>query len=188
MKSLRCLYASYTGIKQLPRSVEMLRNLVALNVGGQKLEAKRGICGRGVHRIQYSLPTIVSDLSLTYCNLSEADIPRDIGSLSSLAYLDLSGSSFYCLPFGFSKLRLLEKLSLNDCENLQTLPSVSNLEYLGRIEHKNCQNLVKITDLDNLPSIRWINMMNCSSLQNPFNENFFSAHALSFPSRKHIYT
>ncbi|XP_016472620.2 TMV resistance protein N [Nicotiana tabacum] len=186
MKSLRSLYASRTGIKQFPRSVEMLRNLVTLIVGGQKLEAKRSISGRGVHQIQYSLPTFVCDLSLTYCNLSEADIPRDIGSLSSLKYLDLSGNSFYCLPFDFSKLRLLEKLCLNDCENLQTLPSVSNLENLYKINLYNCQKLVKITELDNLPSIERINMINCSSLQNPFNEGFFSAPALfafSAPAR-----
>nr|XP_016505080.1 PREDICTED: TMV resistance protein N-like [Nicotiana tabacum] len=176
MKSLRHLDACRTGIKQLPKSVEMLKNLVALIVGGRKFEAKRSISGRGVHQIQYSLSTFVSRLSLTY--LSEADIPRNIGSLSSLVILDLSGNSFYCLPFDLSMLRLLEELYLNDCENLQTLPSVSNLEKLERIELKNCQKLVKITELDNLPSIRWINMMNCSSMQNPFNEGLFSAPAL----------
>nr|XP_009773803.1 PREDICTED: protein SUPPRESSOR OF npr1-1, CONSTITUTIVE 1-like [Nicotiana sylvestris]XP_009773804.1 PREDICTED: protein SUPPRESSOR OF npr1-1, CONSTITUTIVE 1-like [Nicotiana sylvestris] len=184
MKSLRYFSASSTGIKQLPRSVEMLRNLVSLRVGGQELEAKRSISGRGVHRIQYSLLTFVTELSLRYWNLSDADIPRDIGSLSSLKFLDLSGNSFHCLPFDFSKLRVLKKLCLNDCENLQTLPSVSNLENLGHLELQNCQKLVKITPLDNLPSIRLINMSNCSSLQNPFNEGFFSAPALSIPFRE----
>nr|XP_009758997.1 PREDICTED: TMV resistance protein N-like [Nicotiana sylvestris] len=184
MKSLRSLDAYDTGIKQLPRSIEMLRNLETLRVGGRKVETERSISGRGVHRIQYSLSTFVSDLSLTYCNLSEADIPRNIGSLSSLEYLDLSGNSFHCLPIDFSKLRLLKELCLNDCENLQTLLSVSNLENLAIIELENCQKLVKITELDNLPSIWSINMTNCSSLQNPFNEGFFSAPALSFLSRK----
>ncbi|XP_070019039.1 disease resistance protein RUN1-like [Nicotiana sylvestris] len=178
MKSLTFLYADDTGIKQLPRSVEMLRNLVTLRVGGQELEAKMSISGRGVHRIQYSLLTFVIELSLRYCNLSDADIPRDIGSLSSLKFLDLSGNSFHCLPFDFSKLRVLKKLCLNDCENLQTLPSVSNLENFGHLELQNCQKLVKITQLDNLPSVRLINMNNCSSLQNPFNEGFFSAPAV----------
>nr|XP_016463294.1 PREDICTED: disease resistance protein TAO1-like [Nicotiana tabacum] len=187
MKSLRSLYASRTGIKQLPRSVEMLRNLRTLSAGGQKLEAKRSISGRGVHRIQYSLPTFVSYLNLTYCNLSEADIPRDIGSLSSLELLDLSGNSFHCLPFDFCKLGFLKWLYLNDCENLQTLPSVSNLENLEILELQNCQKLAKISELDNLPNIWSINMINCSSLQNPFNEGFFSAPALSFPSRKDRY-
>ncbi|OIT35606.1 tmv resistance protein n [Nicotiana attenuata] len=178
MKSLTFLYADNTGIKKLPRSIEMLRNLVTLRVGGQELEAKMSISGRGVHRIQYSLLTFVIELSLRYCNLSDADIPRDVGSLSSLKFLDLSGNSFHCLPFDFSKLRVLKKLCLNDCENLQTLPSVSNLENFGHLELQNCQQLVKITQLDNLPSVRLINMNNCSSLQNPFNEGFFSAPAV----------
>nr|XP_016507157.1 PREDICTED: disease resistance protein TAO1-like [Nicotiana tabacum] len=177
MKSLRYLDAYGTSIKQLPRSVEMLRNLERLVVGGQKLKAKRSISG-GVYRLQYSLPAFISYLSLTYCNLSEADIPRDIESLTSLQILDLTGNSFHCLPIDFSKLQLLKELCLEDCENLQTLPSVSNLENLAAIGLKNCQKLVKITELDNLPSIRWIDMINCSSLQNPFNEGFFSAPAL----------
>nr|XP_016508749.1 PREDICTED: disease resistance protein TAO1-like [Nicotiana tabacum] len=183
VKSLRSLKAYGTGIKQLPRSVEMLRNLETLSAGGQELEAKRNIPGRGVHRIQYSLPTFVTELSLIYWNLSYADIPRDIGSLSSLKFLDLSGNSFHSLPFDFSKLRVLKKLYLNDCENLHTLPSVSNLENLGHLELQNCKKLVKITQLDNLPSIRLINTSNCSSLQNPFNEGFA---ALLIPFRGHM--
>nr|XP_016491657.1 PREDICTED: TMV resistance protein N-like [Nicotiana tabacum] len=182
LKSLRSLQASYTGIKQLPRSVEMLRNLKTLRVEGRKLKVERSISERGFHRVQYSLPTFVSDLILTYYYLSEADIPRNIGSLSSLEYLDLSGNSFHCLPFDFSKLRLLKRLWLVDCENLQTLPSISNLENLRVLRIKYCQKLVKITKLDNLPSIRLIQIIECSSLQNPFNEGFFSAPALSFLS------
>nr|XP_016500254.1 PREDICTED: disease resistance protein TAO1-like isoform X2 [Nicotiana tabacum] len=184
MKSLRFLSAVDTGIKQLPRSVEMLRNLESLGVGGRKLEAKRSISGRGVHQIQYSLSNFVTILRLVYCNLSEADIPRNIGSLSSLKYLDLSGNSFYCLPFDFSKLQLLEELCLNDCPNLQTLPSISNLENLRYLELYNCQKLVKITELDNLPSVERFNMINCSSLQNPFNEGFFNAPARAFQSKQ----
>ncbi|XP_009799386.1 disease resistance protein RUN1-like isoform X1 [Nicotiana sylvestris] len=41
MKSLRSLYASRTGIKQLPRSVEMLRNLRTLSAGGEKLRGQK---------------------------------------------------------------------------------------------------------------------------------------------------
>ncbi|PHT85321.1 hypothetical protein T459_07427 [Capsicum annuum] len=126
-------------------------------------------------------------LQLQYCNLSDTGIHVGIGSLSSLISLDLSGNNFHCLPFDFSKLRLLKELRLNDCENLHTLPPVSNLENLKIFELRNCQRLVKITELDNLPSIESINMCNCSFLQNPFNEGFFSAPALSFPSRNNPY-
>ncbi|XP_059296933.1 disease resistance protein Roq1-like isoform X2 [Lycium ferocissimum] len=184
MQSLKKLLALYTGIKQLPGSVELLRDLVILEVGGQNEEANRSFSRRRVHHVQ-SLSTSISQLSITYCRLSEEDIPRDIGSLSSLLSLDLSGNNFQCLPFDFSKLGCLETLKLSDCENLQTLPSVSKLENLKKFELVNCKNLVKITELDNLPVyIEELNMLNCSSLPNPFNEGFFSARALAFPCRK----
>ncbi|KAG5588605.1 hypothetical protein H5410_049039 [Solanum commersonii] len=183
MQSLRRLFAEDTGIKRLPRSVEMLRNLRDLLVGGRNLEAKRSFSRRRVCRIE-SLPIFISWLRLPYFGLSEDDIPRDIGRLSKLLLLDLSGNSFPYLPFDFSKLPWLRSLRLNDCKNLQTLPSLSNLKYLEILELRNCQKLVKITGLDYLPSIGKMDLINCTSLQNPLNEGFFSAPALSFPSRE----
>ncbi|KAF3616833.1 putative TMV resistance protein N-like isoform X2 [Capsicum annuum] len=185
MQDLTSLLASNTGIVHLPESVEMLRDLVTLELGSRNVEAKRSTISRKrVHRVE-SLSTSISSLILTYCGFSEGDIPRDIGSLSSLIYLNLSGNSFRCLPFDFSKLRLLEYLCLNDCENLQTLPSVSNLERFWTFEIANCKKLVDVTGMDNLPSIERINMVNCTSLRNPFDEGFFSAPTLPFQCRKH---
>ncbi|KAL3359735.1 hypothetical protein AABB24_016317 [Solanum stoloniferum] len=184
MQSLIYLNARETGIKELPGSVEMLGNLRDLEMGGQILEAKRSFSQTRVRPI-VSLSKFIWTLRLPYCGFSEADVPRDIGSLSNLYSLDLSGNSFLYLPFDFSKLPWLMSLYLNDCENLQTLPSISNLEYLSILELRNCQKLVKITGLDNLPSIEKMNMINCTRLQNPFNEGFFSAPALSISSRKH---
>ncbi|PHT39324.1 hypothetical protein CQW23_22897 [Capsicum baccatum] len=185
MQDLTSLLASNTGIVHLPESVEMLRDLVTLELGSRNVEAKRSTISRKrVHRVE-SLSTSISSLILTYCGFSEGDIPRDIRSLSSLIYLNLSGNSFCCLPFDFSKLRLLEYLCLNDCENLQTLPSVSHLERFWTFEIANCQKLVDVTGMDNLPSIERINMVNCTSLQNPFDEGFFSAPTLPFQCRKH---
>ncbi|KAG5588463.1 hypothetical protein H5410_048897 [Solanum commersonii] len=174
MQSLRLLRARHTGIKQLPGSVEILRNLTRLDVRGRNLEAKRRFSQTRVRSI-VSLSKYISILRLSYCGF---DVPRDIGKLSMLLCLDLSGNSFLYLPFDFSKLPLLMSLCLNDCENLQTLPSISNLEYLTTLELRNCQKLVEITGLDNLPSIYEIDMINCTSLQNPFSEGFFSAPAL----------
>ncbi|XP_059277144.1 uncharacterized protein LOC132031268 [Lycium ferocissimum] len=174
---------SDTGIKQLPRSVEMLKDLKILDVGGKYIEAKRSFSRRRVHRIQF-FSTSLSCLALKNCGFSEADIPRDIGSLSSLTDLDLSGNSFRRLPFDFSNLQSLRNLHLNDCENLQILPSVSNLQRLKVFDVVNCKKLVNITGLDNLLSLHFMSMVNCTSLQNPFNEGFFSAHALAFPSMR----
>lgn len=183
MRSLISLLSLGSGIKQLPKSIEMLEYLEELRVGGRNLEAKRSFSQGRVHRVEF-LPFFLSDLTLRYCGFSEADIPMDIGSLSELSDLDLSGNDFLYLPFDFSKLSSLMSLRLNDCENLQTLPSMSSLEYLECLELRNCKKLVKITGLENLRLIWNIELFNCTSLQNPFNEGFFSAHALSFPSRR----
>ncbi|KAL3360034.1 hypothetical protein AABB24_016508 [Solanum stoloniferum] len=151
MQSLRFLCAQETGIKQLPRSVEMLRNIEKLEVGAEYFEEiRRRFSRRRVPQIE-SLPISVSHLSLLYCGFHEDNIPRDIGSLSNLTVLNLSGNIFLYLPFDFSKLPL-RCLYLNGCKNLQTLPSMSNLEYLRILELKNCKKLVNITGLDNLPS------------------------------------
>ncbi|XP_049388262.1 disease resistance protein RUN1-like [Solanum stenotomum] len=184
MQSLTYLLAWGTGIRQLPGSVEMLRNLIILKVGGGILEAKRSFSRRRVRRIE-SLSSFILMLSLPYCGFTEADIPRDIGRLSNLRDLDLSGNNFLYLPFDFSKLPLLVALNLSDCKNLQTLPSISNLEKLTIVKLRNCQKLVKITGLDNLPSIRKMDMINCTCLQNRFIEGFFSAPALSISSRNY---
>ncbi|XP_015170895.1 TMV resistance protein N-like [Solanum tuberosum] len=184
MPGLRTLSALETDIKQWHGFVEMPRHLESLKVGGENLQGKRRSLGRRVHWIQ-SLSTSLSCLSLIYCGFSETDIPRDIGKLYNLTYLNLSGNSFRCLPFDFSELQLLCSLNLNDCEDLETLPSVSNLKYLRTFEVANCRKLVNITGLENLPSIERINMLNCTSLQNPFKEGFFSAPALAFPSREY---
>ncbi|KAL3360027.1 hypothetical protein AABB24_016503, partial [Solanum stoloniferum] len=185
MQRLKYLFASGTGIRELPGSVEMLGNLINLEIGGLYLEAKRRFSQTRVRPVVSLSSKFISILHLPYCGFSEGDVPRNIESLSNLRDLDLSGNNFLYLPFDFSKLPLLACLFLNDCENLQTLPSISNLEYLHTLELWNCQKLVNITGLDNLPSIQTIDMINCTSLQNPLNEGFFSAHALSTPSREH---
>ena len=54
-----------------------------------------------------SLPSLSGLQSLTYLCLSHCDllsIPNDIGCLSSLIYLDLSGNNFVSLPESMSQL------------------------------------------------------------------------------------
>ncbi|KAH0641303.1 hypothetical protein KY285_037889 [Solanum tuberosum] len=136
-------------------------------------------------------------LSLHNCS-SLKEIHPSIGNLERLIDLQLSGcKKITDLPSSICQLKSLEYLSINDCLslqtlpvdigdlqnlNLQTLPSLSNLEYLENLYLRNCQKLVKITGLDYLPSIKMIDVINCTSLQNQFNEGLFSAHALSTSS------
>ncbi|XP_065630504.1 disease resistance protein RUN1 [Quercus suber] len=49
---------------------------------------------------------------------------NNIGSLSSLKYLNLSGNSFSTLPASISQLLKLEALDLSECVHLQSLPEL----------------------------------------------------------------
>nr|WIL59978.1 nodulation protein [Melilotus officinalis] len=65
----------------------------------------------------------LTELDLSYCNLSDNSIPHDIDCLSSLEILILSGNNFVRLPTDYlvnlSNLRYFE---LEDCPQLQYLP------------------------------------------------------------------
>jgi len=65
----------------------------------------------------------LTELDLSYCNLTDNSIPHDIDCLSSLEILILSGNNFVHLPTDYlanlSKLRYFE---LEDCTQLQSLP------------------------------------------------------------------
>jgi Leucine-rich repeat (LRR) protein len=76
-----------------------------------------------------TLPPFVSALSslteldLSYCNLNDNSIPRDIDCLSSLERLNLSGNNFVRLPSHYiANLTKLRYLELEDCSQLRSLP------------------------------------------------------------------
>ncbi|GMN56988.1 hypothetical protein TIFTF001_026095 [Ficus carica] len=66
--------------------------------------------------------TSLISLNLSHCNLQEGAIPNDIGCLSSLQNLDLSGNNFKVIPESFSQLSKLRELDLSDCRELMCLP------------------------------------------------------------------
>ena len=79
-----------------------------------------------------SLPSLsglqsLTDFHISYCDLSL--IPNDIGYLSSLEFLDLSGNNFVSFPESMSRLSNLRKLYLDGCKRLQSLENVpSNID------------------------------------------------------------
>ncbi|PHT99676.1 hypothetical protein BC332_29464 [Capsicum chinense] len=60
-------------------------------------------------------------LNLSYCNLIDGELPDDIGCLSSLKELDLSGNNFEHLPRGIAQLGALRCLDLSHCKRLTRL-------------------------------------------------------------------
>ncbi|KAL7205655.1 hypothetical protein ACSBR2_018559 [Camellia fascicularis] len=87
-------------------------------------------------------------LSLAHCNLSDEALPRDIGLLSVLQNLNLSGNPICSIPDSIKCLTQLRSLALDSCTRLQSLPelpmSVNNLDLYK------CCSLEMVINLPNL--------------------------------------
>lgn len=65
----------------------------------------------------------LESLDLSYRGLTDESIPNDLGALSSLQELDLSGNNFVNPPPQcIINLSMLQSLSFNDCPTLESLP------------------------------------------------------------------
>ncbi|BBH08999.1 LIM domain-containing protein, partial [Prunus dulcis] len=107
MECLKWLRLDGTAIRQLPRSIVRLKNLEYLllsRCGSEANKSRKDFVMGSLHGL-WSL----TELDLSDCGLCEGDLPGDIGCLSSLQELKLSGNNFVTLPASF---RYLSKLSL----------------------------------------------------------------------------
>ncbi|XP_060967356.1 putative disease resistance protein RGA4 [Cannabis sativa] len=73
-------------------------------------------------------------------------LPKSIGELKFLSYLDLSQNvNMKALPNSISRLQLLQTLKLNHCSNLQTLPrGITKLTSLRNLQNKSCYCLTQM--------------------------------------------
>ncbi|KAL6269264.1 hypothetical protein ACE6H2_026175 [Prunus campanulata] len=148
MESLTWLELDGTSIRQLPRSVVGLKKLYSLDLGrsGSQPNTSRfwwGLSGLYQNRNGFVLSSLDGLLSLTCLDLSnrglcEGDLPSDIGCLSSLEVLKLSGNNFVSLPASIGCLSKLELLWVNGCQRLQQLPDLSKLISLVDINIAGC--------------------------------------------------
>ncbi|ONI21319.1 hypothetical protein PRUPE_2G059000 [Prunus persica] len=105
------------------------------------------------------------ELDLSDHNLRDGTILADIGCLSSLVSLDLSGNDFVSLPESISKLSQLENLYLSGCQSLEYLPVLSSSKSL-QVTADCCTSLERLQhplNLDTLSS-SCFNLMNCFGL------------------------
>ncbi|KAK4267910.1 hypothetical protein QN277_024632 [Acacia crassicarpa] len=161
MEALEEIDASETDITEVPCSISGLKNVKKLSFRGYKRSTsnswswirplKRALFwGQSIPKgltVPASIWSIKSlnELDLSYCNIVDGSIPFDLGGLSSLKKLDLSGNLFKNLPIGcMSNLLKLEYLYLNLCSELQSLPQLGPRVY--RMDAKECGSMETVVD------------------------------------------
>lgn len=135
--SLEELDVSETAITEITSSKVCLEKLKELSIGGRKelvSNSPWNLCQWISMSWWQQVPkelilpplsrlTSLKFLNLSYCDLNDESIPDDLGSLSSLLGLDLSGNNFANPPSQcISNLHTLKSLALIDCPMLESLP------------------------------------------------------------------
>ncbi|KAJ0075563.1 hypothetical protein Patl1_34752 [Pistacia atlantica] len=170
------LDAGKTSITEAPSSIVNLKNLKRLSFKGCKGQMRTHwnwfgclLPAIGPSSLSFSLPSLVGLLSLTeldlsYCNLSEETIPSDLGHLCGLRKLNLSGNDFVSLPTGINQLYKLQTLKLADCQNLQALTELpSSIENLSTYNCPSLENLGGPLRLS-MSNFREFSLQNCFRL------------------------
>ncbi|CAL2276094.1 unnamed protein product [Prunus armeniaca] len=89
----------------------------------------------------------LTDLDLSDCNIGEGAIPDDIGCLSSLKALDLSGNNFVSLPSSIRFLSELLFLQLQRCKRLEQLPDLPPNRFSSlHVNVDDCTSLKRLSD------------------------------------------
>ncbi|XP_015160682.1 disease resistance protein TAO1-like isoform X1 [Solanum tuberosum] len=219
-----------SGLQQLPADLGHLKNLRSLSLQGcnRSLKAQSWLtsilsyvpwAGSSSSCPERLLPHSLSRLShltvlnLNDCRLSEADVPTNLGCLTSLKYLDLGGNDFYTLPSSlFCDLSQLQYLVLDNCKNLQMLsllPSnllklhandcssiesldMSNYSILPELYVSNCDRLSEIKGMETIENVEYVRIESSSKLARRFfDESFFQLTGecdkdLPYPSSYYI--
>uniref|UniRef100_M1C4W3 Resistance gene n=1 Tax=Solanum tuberosum TaxID=4113 RepID=M1C4W3_SOLTU len=120
LSSLKVLNLKGNNFEHLPRSIAQLGSLRSLDLS--KCRRLKEFLGVSMAEGLCSL----EELDLSDCNLIDGGLPEDIGCLSSLKVLNLSGNNFEYLPQSIAQLGTLQVLDLSHCKKLTQLPEFSH--------------------------------------------------------------
>ncbi|XP_019155490.1 PREDICTED: TMV resistance protein N-like isoform X2 [Ipomoea nil] len=124
LRQLEKLHAKDNAIQKLPSSISLLSELEYLYIGHSD---------RSDHRFTTSqnfvLPSVsglcsLKRLDLSFLDMLDEGLPRDLGCLTSLEYLNLRGNRFTCLPESIGLLPRLQYLDTKYCNRLEELPEL----------------------------------------------------------------
>ncbi|KAM7462111.1 hypothetical protein LguiA_030232 [Lonicera macranthoides] len=101
----------------------------------------------------------LTELTVRGCNISDGDIPVEIGILSSLKLLDFGANIFCFLPDTLNLLSKLEQLILDRCESLKSLPKLPPNIKVVSID--GCITMERLPDLSNSKKSILFNLQNC---------------------------
>ncbi|KAI5312727.1 hypothetical protein L3X38_041901 [Prunus dulcis] len=169
LESLEEIVTSGTSIKKWPSS-SVPENLKSMTSHGGPSEQTCVMPMKSHDPCSSFLPPLsrvpaLVQLDISGRNLSEGEFPIDIGCLSFLVSLNLSGNNFLSLPKEISQLNTLENLNLSGCKKLQHVPVLSsdkNLEVIA----DGCTALKMLQCPSNLDRLKWscFNFINCIGL------------------------
>ncbi|KAJ1410272.1 Leucine-rich repeat, typical subtype [Sesbania bispinosa] len=184
-KELFALWLEGTAIKKLPSSIWQSENLNQIHLRGcdnldnlgNKLTHDPGVGSLSCLILSECKQLNASNLcfildglqSLTKLYLDHCynlrSLPDSIGLLSSLEYLNLSGSNVEILSPNIKNLLMLKELRLDNCNKLMSLPKLPpSLKMLAAYK---CTQLINASNicLDGLWSLTWLELENCYNLQ-----------------------
>ncbi|PRQ22478.1 putative toll-like receptor, P-loop containing nucleoside triphosphate hydrolase [Rosa chinensis] len=180
LELLEKIDVSRTAIREWSLSIVLPKNLKSLLFCGKKLSSQQPWYMSLYYRLfpmslyyrlfpmkNSILPPLsglssLRELDLSNRNLWDGALPSDIGCLSSLLSLNLSGNNFISLPGSISQLPKLENLYLSRCSKLQQLPVLSSDKNL-ELTADGCSSLKEMQYPLNLAGLNCscFNFINC---------------------------
>ncbi|XP_059657812.1 disease resistance protein RPV1-like isoform X2 [Cornus florida] len=172
LSSLRILRIDCTNICSLPTSICGLSHLQTLDLLGcrelqflpelpSSLVSLRVTCMSMETFLNF--PSLMNLKELCFSKCSKLlKIPEDIGKLAKLETLTLYGISISILPMELGALSRLKELTIQNCEQLQCLPTLPSS--LFKLFLQVCDSMKRLPDLSNLKNLSELMLGQCSEL------------------------
>ncbi|XP_068329118.1 disease resistance protein RPV1-like [Pyrus communis] len=173
MKSLQGLYLfGCSSLKMFPEIPEVMEELSWLNFSGLKIKelsssinnltGLTGLILKDCKELK-SLPSSIHMKSLRRLDLSGCSslemFPEIREVMEKLSWLNLSGSKIKELPSSINNLTGLNHLVLEDCKELQSLPSSIPMKSLSTLKLSGCSSLEMFPEISEvMEKLSWLNL------------------------------